>query len=126
MNAQIPPPNEAPEWFKKWCNEFNRQNQATVNQSQGKTNPTTNIQTFKASATFTTDGSGIILPINILNKLPVNARDVVLANIFRTDNVAITGTPQITWAMNGANITILSIGGLANSVEYSATFSVNI
>ena len=126
MNSQIPPPQDAPEWFKKWCNEFNRQNQATNNQSQGKTNPTTNIQTFSASSGFTTDGSSAIIPINILNKLPVNARNVVLASIARTDGAEITGTPQITWTMNGTNITILTIGGLAANTSYSATFSVNI
>lgn len=126
MNAQIPPPSESPEWFKKWCNEFNRQNQANNNQFQGKINPTSNIQEFKATAEFNTLASGAIDPINIKNRLPVNARDVVLANIYRPDGTQVAGTPQITWTPNGSNITILTIGGLVASTGYVATFSVNI
>lgn len=126
MIAQIPAPKDAPQWFIGWLNEFNRQNNAAVSQSQGKVNPVTNIQTFSADAIFTTDGSGAIQAINILNKLSVNARNVLLGRISRTDNVIIPGSPQIVWFMNGINITISSIGGLANNVEYSATFNINI
>ena len=126
MITRIPAPPNAPEWFKQWLNEFNRQNSNTVNQSQGKTNPTSNIQNFTVDTVFTTDGSGDILPINILNRLPVNAKNVLLGRIARNDGVAIAGTPQIVWAMNGKNITISSIGGLANNTTYSATFNINL
>lgn len=126
MNTKIPTPNDAPIWFKNWSNEFNRQNNFTVTQSQGKINPTSNVQNFSATLTFTTNGSGEITPINILNKLPVNAKNVVLGKIARIDSEAITGTPQIVWGMNGKNITISSIGGLANNTSYSVTFNINI
>ena len=126
MITNIPAPKDAPSWFVDWLNEFNRNNAATVNRSQGKTNPTTNIQTFSSDSTFKTNGSGAIEPINILNKLSVNAKVVVLGRIARTDGGVITGTPQIVWYMNGLNITISSIGGLANNTEYSATFNINI
>lgn len=126
MITNIPAPPNAPDWFIQWLNEFNRNNAATVNRSQGKTNPTTNIQTFSADATFTTDGSGNIQAINILNKLSVNARVVVLGRIARTDGASIAGTPQIVWYMNGLNIVISQIGGLAANIEYTATFNINI
>lgn len=126
MITRIPAPPNAPEWFVKWLNELNRVNADTVNRSQGKTNPSSNIQNFTVDTNFTTDGSGDIQPINILNKLPVNARNVLLGKISRLDGVAIAGTPQIVWAMNGKNITISSIGGLANNTSYSVTFNINL
>lgn len=126
MITNIPAPKNAPDWFVQWLNEFNRNNAATVNRSQGKTNPTTNIQTFSSTCTFTTDGSGAIRPINILNKLSVNAKAVVLGRIARTDGGSIAGTPQIVWYMDKNNITISQIGGLAATTEYVATFIINI
>jgi hypothetical protein len=126
MNTKVPPPKDAPDWFIKWCNEFNRSNNDTVVRSQGKTNPTSNVQEFTISLEFITLGTGEIEPINILNKLKVNPINVVLGSISRTDGVSITGTPQITWTMDGKNIKILTIGGLVADTRYTATFKYTL
>lgn len=126
MNTKIPAPPGAPDWFKEWLNEFNRSNNDTVVRSQGKTNPTTNVQEFSTKLEFITLGTGEILPINILNKLKVNPSNVILGDISRTDGVVITGTPQITWTMDGRNIIILTIGGLVADTRYAATFKYSL
>jgi hypothetical protein len=126
MNTKIPAPKDAPEWFVKWLNEFNRSNNDTVVRSQGKTNPVSNVQEFTSKVEFITSGTGAIQPINILNKLKINPSTVILGDISRTDGEPIAGTPQITWTMDGQNIKILTIGGLVADTRYAATFKYSL
>jgi hypothetical protein len=126
MINNLTAPPESPEWFKLHIRDLNRSLNSIVNQSQGKTNPTQNIQEFSVTVQANTNASGAISPISIQNKLPVQARVVTLGGITRTDGTAITTTPQIIWEQYGTEIIIKSIGGLANSAAYSLTFNINI
>jgi hypothetical protein len=126
MNTKIPLPPDAPKWFQSWSNEYNRQNNDAVVRSQGKTNPTSNVQTYSVTLDFISTATAGIPTINILNKLPIKPRNVVIGSILRKDGVEIPGTPQITWTPDGRNIKILTIGGLVADTAYTATFNYSL
>lgn len=126
MNTKIPLPPDAPKWFQSWSNEYNRQNNDAVVRSQGKTNPTSNVQTYSVTLDFISTATAGIPTINILNKLPIKPRNVVIGSILRKDGVEIPGTPQITWTPDGRNIKILTIGGLVADTAYTATFNYGL
>jgi len=86
----------------------------------------TNVQTYSVTLDFISTATAGIPTINILNKLPVKPRNVVIGSILRKDGVEIPGTPQITWTPDGRNIKILTIGGLVADTAYTATFNYSL